>query len=51
MSPEGKAARVPNSPAAHDQGNPSKAPWLPMQAAWESGLIDENTQSDWRMIV
>jgi hypothetical protein len=33
------------------QGATNQAPWLSSQRAQEFWWIDENTQSDWRMIV
>jgi hypothetical protein len=33
------------------QGTTKKRLGIPMECARESGLIDENPQSDWRMIV
>jgi hypothetical protein len=47
--PEGKAAGTPNPPLIV-QGTTLKRIGIPMKCAPESGLINENTQSDWRMI-
>jgi hypothetical protein len=49
MLPKGKAAGLPNPPLIV-QGTTIKRPGIPMECVSESGLINENMQSGWRMI-
>jgi hypothetical protein len=51
MSPEGRAAGAPNPPLISPRHN-QLAPWNSYGVCGgESGLINEKTQSGWRMIV
>jgi hypothetical protein len=51
LAQQEKRRELPSPARSLIQGPTNKHLGFRMQCAQESGLIDENTQSDWRMIV